>query len=121
MQNTKISKKTFGFIIGVSLIFANIVTPSALFAHGPKGHSGMEITALEVAKKGIELYDRLLASEKLDSSWEIALSDIKVFMRDGGNKGEFVVQFSRTEGDPRSVYIFFNQKGEYSGSNFTGE
>jgi hypothetical protein len=81
----------------------------------------MGITALEVAKKGIELYDQLIAAEKLDSTWEMALSDIKVFMRDKGNEEEIVVQFSRTEGDPRSVFIFFNQKGEYSGSNFTGE
>ena len=121
MTHLNISRIISSFIIGFTVILAYAVSPHEVFAHGPKGHGGMEITALEVAKKGIELYDRLLTAEKLDSSWEIALSDIKVFMRDGDNKEEFVVQFSRTEGDPQSVYIFFDQKGEYSGSNFTGE
>jgi hypothetical protein len=32
-----------------------------------------------------------------------------------------VVRFSRIEGDPGSVYFFFDQQGEYSGSNFTGQ
>jgi len=121
MTNTVKLSRSFGKLTGITLALIFVLTPAALFAHGPKGHGNMGISALEVAKKGIELYDRLLAAEKLDSTWEIALSDIRVFMRDRGNEEEIVVQFSRTEGDPRSVFIFFNQKGEYSGSNFTGE
>ena len=121
MVNTVKLKRSLGTLIGITLALILVLTPFTLFAHGPKGHGNMGITALEAAKKGIELYDRLLEGEKLDSTWEIALSDIKVFMRDRGNEEEIVVQFSRTEGNPRSVFIFFNQKGEYSGSNFSGE
>jgi hypothetical protein len=91
------------------------------FAHGPKGHSGQSFTALEAAKKGITLYDKLVAGGKLEESWETGLIGIKVFPRSEANKNEFVVQFDRGQGEPRSVYIFFDEKGAYSGSNFTGE
>ena len=90
-------------------------------AHGPKGHGGQDFTALEAAKKGITLYDKLVAGGKLDETWETGLIRIKVFPRSKKNTTEFVVQFDRGQGEPRSVYIFFDEKGAYSGSNFTGE
>ena len=89
-------------------------------AHGPKGHGGAEFTALQAAKKGIELYDQLVASGKLKVSWETDLKNIEVFPRQSEEKREVVVKFSRSKGDPQSVYIFFTEKGDYSGSNFTG-
>ena len=91
------------------------------YAHGPKGHGGQSFTALEAAKKGITLYDKLVAGGKLDESWETGLTRIRVFPRSKENAKEFVVQFDRGQGEPQSVYIFFDEKGEYSGSNFTGE
>jgi len=90
-------------------------------AHGPKGHGGIEFTALQAAKKGMELYDKLVASGKIDESWETDLQSFEVFPRQIGEKQEIVVKFSRSKGEPPSVYIFFTEKGEYSGSNFTGE
>ena len=90
-------------------------------AHGPKGHGGQSFTALEAAKKGITLYDKLVAGGKLEESWETELSGIKVFSRNRENTAEFVVQFDRNRGEPRSVFIFFNDEGTYSGSNFTGQ
>ena len=90
-------------------------------AHGPKGHGGQSFTALEAAKKGITLYDKLVAGGKLDETWETGLTSIKVFPRSKANATEFVVQFDRGQGEPSSVYIFFDEKGTYSGSNFTGE
>ncbi len=67
------------------------------------------------------LYDKLVAKGRLADAWETELTDIKVIPRINNNKEEFIVQFNRTNGDPRTVYIFFNEKGEYSGSNFTGK
>ncbi len=81
----------------------------------------MEFTALQAAKKGIVLYDRLVASGKLANPWETDLEDIEVFSRQGDNNREFVIKFSRSKGEPKSVYIFFTEKGDYRGSNFTGK
>jgi hypothetical protein len=73
------------------------------------------------AKKGVELYDRLVTSGKLDESWETKLTDISILIRNSNNEKEIIVQFKRSNGNPKSVYIFFTEKGEYNGSNFTGE
>ncbi len=89
------------------------------FAHGPKGHTE-GFTPLQAVKKGLMMYDKLIASGKLDASWETSLETISVYWRDTGKK-EIVVKFSRSAGEPRSVYIFFTEKGDYSGSNFTGK
>ena len=91
------------------------------FGHGPKGHGANEFTHLQAVQKGLMLYDKLIEKGKLNESWEVGLADIQVYSRTKKEKNEVVVQFRRTEGDPRSVYIFFNGKGEYSGSNFSGE
>ena len=97
-----------------------LMSVSMASAHGPKGHSGVEFTALQAVKKGIELYDKLVASGKLKEPWETDLKNIEVFPRQSGKKREIVVKFSRSKGEPLSVYIFFTEKGDYSGSNFTG-
>lgn len=109
-------------VIPIPILFILIVfMTSQVWGHGPKGHGGVSFTALEAAKKGIQLYDRLLETGKLPDSWETELADIKVFARETSGRKEIVVQFKRTTGEPRSVYIFFSEKGGYSGSNFTGE
>ena len=108
--------------IGMLLLSIILVLPAfTTFAHGPKGHGGQSFTALEAAKKGITLYDKLVAGGKLEESWETELKEIRVLPRGEANKKEFVVQFDRRQGEPRSVFIFFDDKGVYSGSNFTGE
>ena len=102
------------------MILLVLLSVSMLFAHGPKSHEGNEFTALQAAKKGITLYDRLVESDKLAESWEKDLKEIEVSLRQRGND-QFVVKFRRSKGDPQIVYIFFNEKGEYNGSNFTGD
>ena len=112
------SKRFIILIVFLLIIFMMVsMTP----AHGPKGHGGAEFTAFQAAKKGIALYDKLLASGKLSEPWETDLKNIEVFPRQIGKKREIVVKFSRSKGESQSVYIFFTEKGEYSGSNFTGK
>jgi hypothetical protein len=105
----------------ILLFLVVLMSVPLVSAHGPKGHGGNEFTALEAAKKGIELYDKLVASEKIEKSWEMDLKNIKVFSRQGEGEKELVVKFSRSKGEPQSLYIFFTEKGEYDGSNFTGK
>ncbi|MBC8432745.1 MAG: hypothetical protein H8D96_12605 [Desulfobacterales bacterium] len=119
--------KPYSAILNKSVFFAIVLMLSVFlpvsttFAHGPKGHADMEFTVIRAAQKGVLLYDRLLTSGKLTESWATDLEDIKVSRRINDNKSEFVVKFSRSKGEPRSAYIFFNDKGEYIGSNFTGK
>ena len=121
LQRYNLKSKTKG--VRIILLMLSILLLSALttLAHGPKGHGDMEFTALHAAKKGIALYDQLVASGKLGNPWETDLADIQVLKRKNGNKNEFVVKFSRSKGEPIAVYIFFSEKGEYNGSNFTGQ
>ncbi len=108
------------FMAVIALLLTILLCVSLALAHGPKGHGGTEFTALQAAKKGIELYDKLVASGKLKEPWEMDLSSIEVFSRKRGKSQEIVVKFRRNMGEPQSVYIFFSEKGKYSGSNFTG-
>lgn len=119
LLETHISLIRFTSLIFIFLMV--LISVSLVSAHGPKGHGNNEFTPLQAAKKGIELYDKLLASEKIEESWETDLKDIKVFLRQSGEGKELVVKFSRGKGEPESLYIFFSEKGEYSGSNFTGK
>lgn len=102
----------------MAVIMVLLFVPLTL-AHGPKGHTD-GFTPLRAVKKGSMMYDKLIASGKLDASWETGLETISVYWRDTGKK-EIVVKFTRSAGEPRSVYIFFDEKGGYSGSNFTGK
>jgi hypothetical protein len=115
---THISFIRFKSIIFLILIILMSVPLAS--AHGPKGH-GTEFTALDAAKKGIELYDKLLTSGKIEESWETDLKNIRVLPRQSGERKEVIVKFSRGTGEPQSLYIYFSEKGEYSGSNFTGK
>lgn len=101
------------------LIFA--LSTSSLLAHGGKKHEGEEFSTFQAVQKATKLYDQLISKGKLPETWEIGLNTINIEKRQSSGKLEFVVQFSRTEGDPASVYFFFDQKGKYSGSNFTGK
>ena len=113
-ENTRI----FGSII--FLLIAILVSASLAFSHGGK-HKPGEFTHLQALKKATELYDQLIGKGKLDQSWENTLSQVDVFKRGKNDKNETVVSFQRASGEPKTVYIFFNASGKYSGSNFTGE
>lgn len=114
IQSNSIRKSLF---LLLTLLFAATV----VFAHGGKAHEMGEFTHLAALKKATELYDKLIDSQKLDSAWETGLERVEVSHRQKGNDTEVVVAFYRDEGDPKTVFIFFTPKGEYSGSNFTGE
>jgi len=58
-----------------------------------------------------------VASGKIEESWETGLKRVEIRMQGD----ETVVSFSRKEGDPESLFIFFDGNGEYAGSNFTGK
>ena len=103
----------------ISLI--TVFTAAVVFAHGGKEHEMGEFTHLAALKKATELYDKLIGSRKLDPAWETDLEKVEVSHRQKGNDTEVVVAFYRDEGDPKTVFIFFNAAGEYAGSNFTGE
>jgi hypothetical protein len=111
--------KYFVSPLGV-LIIIFMIAASAL-SHGPKGHSEEAFTAFQAAKKGVTLYDKLLASGKLTESWETDLVNIEVSTRGARSKKEFVVKFIRSTSGPRAVFIFFSGNGEYIGSNFIGK
>ena len=108
-------------LIGLMLTMLTLLfVSSTTFAHGPKGHGGVEFTAMEAVEKGLTLYDRLIDSGKLEEAWETGLKNVEVFQNQKEERVEFIVKFSRSKGEPQSVYIFFNEKGDYTGSNFTG-
>jgi hypothetical protein len=117
----KINHQPMRYRALIIILFMILISVSMVSAHGPKGHGGNEFTALQAAKKGIELYDKLVVSGKIEESWETDLKNIEVFPLQKGDKQELVVRFSRNKGEPQSLYIFFTEKGEYSGSNFTGK
>ena len=107
----------------IAMIFlAAALTGVAVYAHGGKSHGGGNgFTNLEALKKATELYDKLVASEKLDVDWETNVDRVQIAEHRKGAEIEKVVSFSRSAGDPRTVYIFFKAGGEYAGSNFTGQ
>ncbi len=107
-------------IVSAGVIIIFLIAALAV-AHGPKGHSEADFTALQAAKKGVMLYDRLVSSGKLDESWETDLARIEIFKNSNGPQKELVVKFSRLESEPRTVFIFFSGDGQYKGSNFTGK
>ncbi|GMQ79787.1 MAG: hypothetical protein BMS9Abin03_225 [Thermodesulfobacteriota bacterium] len=123
-MNKKVESKKcrfagLAYILIVTLLF--LMSAPAASAHGPKEHGDSEFTALRAAKKSLVFYDRLVSFKKIPESWETDLVSIEIIQRTNKHKNEYVVKFSRSSGDPRSVYIFLNEKGEYSGSNFTGK
>jgi ABC-type phosphate/phosphonate transport system substrate-binding protein len=106
-----------GFVIVFGLI--GIVAPSA-YGHGGKTNGGETFTAFQVLEKSSKLYDRLIVSGKLTEDWKTGLKRVMIDIRNSDHKREYLVQFEKSKGEPSSVYFFFDQEGEYSGSNFTG-
>jgi hypothetical protein len=109
----------YHFVIAIlSIVF--LISASQAFSHGGK-HAPGKFTHLQALKKATELYDQLIGKGKLDQSWENNLAQVDVFKRGTEDKNEIVVSFQRASGDPKTVYIFFNAGGQYTGSNFSGE
>jgi hypothetical protein len=116
-QNKSIlSGLTLTVILGISFLAAYPV-----MGHGGKDHGGTNFSSLQAVQKATELYDRLITMGKLPEEWETRLISIEVGTRQHSDKNEYVIQFKRAEGDPESVFFFFDQTGNYSGSNFTGQ
>ena len=107
-----------GFVIVIGL--NGIFTLSAS-GHGGKTHGEETFTAFQALEKASKLYDRLIVSGKLTEDWETGLKMVTIDIRNSKDKREYVVQFEKSKGEPSSVYFFFDQEGEYSGSNFTGK
>lgn len=118
--NTKLNLRS---VVTAVLIIAGsmIVAPGAANSHGGKTHAAEPFSALEAVQKAMQLYDRLIVSGKLPEDWETGLSSIHISVRGDENDRETVVQFKRSAGDPESLYFYFDRRGEYAGSNFTGK
>ena len=98
---------------------AVFTTVALAFGHGGK-HSD-KFTQLQALQKATNLYDQLISKGKLDESWEMGLEKVTISIRNPKTKSEIMVSFQRREGEPKAVYIFFDSKGKYAGSNFTGK
>ena len=94
---------------------------SSVYGHGSKGHGKSAFTNYDAIKKSMVLFDKLLEKKKLDHSWELNLSNIKITRTSGEKKQKVIVKISRHDGTPKALYIFFDEIGTYKGSNFKGE
>jgi Family of unknown function (DUF6488) len=94
--------------------------PGTALGHGGKTHGQEPFSAFQAVQKAAGLFDRLIVSGKLPETWETGLTSIQIGIRGVKDQREYVVRFQRSTGDPESVYFFFNRRGDYSGSNFTG-
>lgn len=107
-------------ITAISVIIVLLLTYSVL-GHGGKGHQVSDFTAFRALQEATKLYDRLLSSGRLGDSWETRLMEVKISDRNQRDRKELVVSFRRSEGEPKTVYIFLSEEGKYAGSNFTGK
>ena len=120
MKNLKPKHVIFngGFKFSLALI-AVVISATLVLGHG--GKHADRFTQLQALQKATKLYDQLITKGKLDQSWEIGLENVSISSRKYEGKNEVVVKFQRQDGEPKAVYIFFNSKGKYIGSNFTGK
>lgn len=103
----------------ITILIAVTMTAGLVFGHG--GKHADKFTHLQALQKATKLFDQLVTKGKLDQSWETGLESVAISKRNNSGKDEVIVSFQRREGDPKAVYIFFDSKGKYIGSNFTGE
>ena len=114
--------RKLAFIIGIIVVFGlNGMVQQPVYGHGGKTHGDETFTAFQALEKASKVYDRLFVSGKLTGDWDTGLKRVTIDVRNSKGQREYVVQFEKSEGDPGSVFFFFDQEGEYSGSNFTGK
>lgn len=118
-SQTKRGQTRPAIFCAVFLFATLLLTSASVLAHGGKQHGENEFTAFMALREGAKLYDQLIVSGKLSGDWETGLVRAEISTRKEGQ--EYVVSFHRETGDPDAVYFFFTAKGEYAGSNFTGE
>ena len=104
----------------VTFVCITLLWSAIAFGHGGK-HKEEAATAFKVLQEATALYDKLLASGKLDPGWETGLTKVEISMDKAKEAEEFAVSFHRREGSPKTVNIFFSQAGKYIGSNFSDE
>ena len=119
MKETSLNIKRYVYSLSGIILILTFWTITSGYGHGGK-HAG-QFTRLQALQKATMMYDQLVDKGKLDQAWETGLQNVTIFNRKKSGKDEIVVSFKRSEGDPKAVYIFFNAKGKYAGSNFTGE
>ncbi len=119
MEGTTLINRRNVYIFSGLILMVTFWTISTVYGHGGK-HAG-QFTRLQALQKATMMYDQLVSQGKLDQVWETALQNVTISNRKKDGNDEIVVSFERSEGDPKSVYIFFNTEGKYAGSNFTGE
>jgi hypothetical protein len=119
-RKTRYSKILTITALFIAIGLNGVFTPLAQ-SHGGKTHGGEAFTAFQALEKAAQLYERLTASGKLTEEWETDLKRVTIDSRNSNEKREYVVQFEKSKGEPSSVYFFFDQEGNYSGSNFTGK
>lgn len=107
-----------GFVIGIGL---NVILVLPADGHGGKSHGGDSFTAFQALEKAAQVYNRLIVSGKLTEDWETSLKRVTIDIRNSNNIREYMVRFEKYQGEPSSVFFFFDQDGQYSGSNFTGK
>ncbi|BBO77442.1 hypothetical protein DSCW_48590 [Desulfosarcina widdelii] len=122
-MNSYTTRRHIWFVITIALITLGVIVSGTEIAnsHGGKTHGEEAFTAFQAVQKATQLYDRLIVSGKLPEDWETDLVSIHISARGDETSRETVVQFKRTGGDPESLYFYFDHRGEYSGSNFTGK
>ena len=118
--HTKLKYKSL-FISVLTILIITVGFNSQVFSHGGKNHGENEFTSFSALNKAVTLYGQLLMKNKLMETWETDLVNINILTRTNNGEDEFVVSFEKTSGDPNKVFIFFDAKGNYLGSNFTGE
>ena len=119
-KNIHLRNKSAAIIVSVAA-FIMIAGVLPTHGHGGKSHGDSKFSSFMAVQEASKLYDRLITMEKLPEAWETGLTSIVVSIREAEEEQEYVVRFNRKEGDPRSVYFFFDMDGQYSGSNFTGD
>ncbi len=107
------------YLIWTLILILTFWSATTVLGHGGK-HAG-QFTRLQALQKATKMYDQLIDKGKLDSKWETSLENVTIANRKVDGKDEIVVSFERSQGDPKSVFIFFSADGKYAGSNFTGE
>lgn len=108
-----------------SLVAAFAATPSAFASEGGSCHFHGYRPATEAVVLGcaVQRKDALIASGKLDKSWQAVKHD-KAEMAEGAKGKEWKVTFKDTAAQDKAketLYLFFTLPGNFIAANFTGK